>query len=60
MRRLMNFLGQFLWGIVWVLALLAGGLFIIHVIRAHVGGPVGAAAAAVEGAVTPTGAGGGS
>lgn len=55
MKRVLNFGGEVFWGVVWVFFILAVGLFLIHVLRSHVGGIVGTVAADIEGAITPQG-----
>jgi hypothetical protein len=55
MRRILSFGTELFWGIVWVFLVLAVGLFIIHTVRARVGGFVGTVAGDIEGAITPQG-----
>lgn len=55
MRRILRFSTDVFWGMAWVGLLLAVLLFVLHVLRGRVGGPIGSAAATVESAITPRG-----
>lgn len=55
MRRVGEFASNLFWGAVWTGVTLAVLLFGIHLVRSHIGGFVGGAAAGVESAITPQG-----
>lgn len=55
MSKILKFGGEVFWMVIYVFFGLAVGLFLLHLVRNHVGGIVGTVAGDIEGAVTPGG-----